>query len=191
MKENTDGSLWFADQEDLLRYVRNNYPAEGQSLSSSGQSPASQQSQSRKESELQNDIIGTISNRPWGNFLEIASNEPCTVKLMTLDRNRALSTHVHKNRDQIYIAINPIAVEYIPINVHEKGITDYEKFCTAHRFTRVTLNPGNSVLIKRGWIHTCSVHKATNLKQTMFMDIAFGHNDEKDIVRIIDPYGRE
>jgi mannose-6-phosphate isomerase-like protein (cupin superfamily) len=44
--------------------------------------------------------------RPWGNFVQFCHNETCTVKIITVKPNRALSLQYRNKRDEFWKVIS-------------------------------------------------------------------------------------
>jgi len=105
--------------------------------------------------------------RPWGDFERFTLNEKTTVKIITVNEGESISLQTHEHRDEFWRVLSGSGVIRI-------GTTDHEAhegsafFCPRHEEHRVTGG-------KRG---------------TVFLEIAFGDFDEKDIERLEDRYGR-
>jgi mannose-1-phosphate guanylyltransferase/mannose-6-phosphate isomerase len=105
--------------------------------------------------------------RPWGSFERFTLNEPSTVKLIHVEPGQRLSLQRHRDRDELWVALDPGAV-----------------FEVAGR--RIEPEVGERVLIRAGDTHRLSSAGPA----VRVMEIAFGHFDEDDIERIEDSYGR-
>ncbi|MEU5882592.1 phosphomannose isomerase type II C-terminal cupin domain [Spirillospora sp. NPDC047279] len=106
--------------------------------------------------------------RPWGRFERFTLNEPSTVKLIHVEPGQRLSLQRHRDRDELWVALDPGLV-----------------FEVAGR----TIHPevGDRVLIRAGETHRLGTRSATTVR---IMEIAFGRFDEDDIERLEDSYGR-
>ncbi|WP_329520890.1 phosphomannose isomerase type II C-terminal cupin domain [Spirillospora sp. NBC_01491] len=105
--------------------------------------------------------------RPWGSFERFTLNEPSTVKLIHVRPGQRLSLQRHRDRDELWVALDPGAV-----------------FEVAGR--RILPEVGERVLIRAGDTHRLS----SDGPPVRVMEIAFGHFDEDDIERLEDSYGR-
>jgi mannose-1-phosphate guanylyltransferase/mannose-1-phosphate guanylyltransferase/mannose-6-phosphate isomerase len=105
--------------------------------------------------------------RPWGNFERFTLNEPCTVKIITVNPNQELSLQQHEHREEQWKILQGQGV----VTVNEVQ-------------TPVTI--GDEFLVLRGEKHRV----ASGPEGLQFLEIAFGQFDEKDITRFEDKYGR-
>jgi mannose-6-phosphate isomerase-like protein (cupin superfamily) len=105
--------------------------------------------------------------RPWGSFTEFATNEPVTVKIITVQTGQAFSLQTHQNRDEFWHIISG------------KGLITINEQTTP-------LTVGTNYTIPRGARHRV---EATT-EPVVFLEVARGTFDEKDIVRLDDRYGR-
>ncbi len=105
--------------------------------------------------------------RPWGGFERFTLNEPSTVKLIHVEPGQRLSLQRHRDRDELWVALDPGAV-----------------FEVAGR--RILPQVGERVFIRAGETHRLS----SDGPAVRVMEIAFGHFDEDDIERLEDSYGR-
>lgn len=107
--------------------------------------------------------------RPWGFWEQFALNEICTVRVLTIFPDQCLSLHSHKNRDEVFIALD----DGIRLQVGDKTIV---------------ANRGDYVLIPRFERHR---QFAPPTHTVRVLEISFGHYDQvRDIVRFEDKYGR-
>ncbi|WP_051107930.1 phosphomannose isomerase type II C-terminal cupin domain [Actinomadura atramentaria] len=106
-------------------------------------------------------------HRPWGRFEQFTLNEPSTVKLIHVDAGQRLSLQRHRDRDELWVALDPGAV-----------------FEVAGR--RILPEVGERVLIRAGETHRLG----SSGPAVRIMEIAFGDFDEDDIERLEDSYGR-
>ncbi len=105
--------------------------------------------------------------RPWGNFIQYAHNEKCTVKIITVTPGGMLSLQSHKSRDELWVILD----EGLRVEVGDRVLEP---------------KPGETVTIMRGTKHRLS----SAGKTARLLEIAFGDFDEDDIVRYEDVYGR-
>lgn len=105
--------------------------------------------------------------KPWGSFRQFVLNEPCTVKIITVERGQAISLQRHDGRSEFWrvLAGDPL------VTIDEKEII---------------AKPGDEFFIPQqanhrltGQSHDCQI-----------LEISFGFFDEHDITRIEDNYGR-
>lgn len=105
--------------------------------------------------------------RPWGDFERFTLNEKTTVKIVTVKPKQSISLQTHDHRDEFWRIIKGSGVIRI-------GDTDYsakegDSFFSPHQ----------------------TEHRVTGGPEGLsFLEIAFGHFDEKDIHRLEDLYGR-
>ena len=109
-----------------------------------------------------------VAERPWGQFQQFVSNEPVTVKIITVQPGHRLSLQRHEDRDEMWQVLD-VAID---IEVNDQ---------------RWTAAPGDRVWVPRG-----SVHRMTNngSEPGRLLEIAFGAFDEADIERLHDDYAR-
>ncbi len=108
-----------------------------------------------------------IEKRPWGGFEQFCKDKPCTVKILNVNKQSALSLQYHNNRDEFWKIINGFGT----IQIGEKIINVKE---------------GEEYFIPR-----LVKHRAiTNDSTLRILEISFGLFDETDIVRLEDKYNR-
>ena len=107
-------------------------------------------------------------HRPWGHFRQLTHNEQTTVKIITVDPGARLSLQTHEHRGEFWVVLDG------PLD-----ITVGERTWSAPR--------GEEVWIPRG-----ATHRAGNsgTEPGRILEIAHGHFDEDDIVRLEDDYSR-
>jgi mannose-6-phosphate isomerase-like protein (cupin superfamily) len=112
------------------------------------------------------DII--VSQRPWGEFMQLACNSPVTIKIITIEPGQRLSLQRHEHRGELWQVLDG------PIDV---TIGTFERMVTAGEIV---------------WIPQGTVHRMTNCGETRrrVLEVAFGAFDEDDIERLDDDYGR-
>ena len=106
--------------------------------------------------------------RPWGDFRQFVSNEPVTVKIITVQPGHRLSLQRHEHRGEMWQILDA------PMD-----ITVGERTWSAQ--------PGEMV-----WVPWGSVHRMGNSgsEPGRLLEVAFGHFDENDIERLEDDYSR-
>ncbi|MGP4025562.1 phosphomannose isomerase type II C-terminal cupin domain [Actinomadura sp. 3N407] len=125
------------------------------------------QTDARVQTDVRPDPAVETERRPWGSFERFTLNEPSTVKIIHVEPGRRLSLQRHRDRDELWVALDPGAV-----------------FEVAGR--RILPEVGERVLIRAGETHRLS----SDGQAVRVMEIAFGHFDEDDIERLEDEYGR-
>lgn len=106
--------------------------------------------------------------RPWGKFTTYAFNEECTVKILEVKPNQMLSLQSHKNREEMWTALDDGAFVQL----------DGKKF---------QLKKGESTLIRKRQKHRLF----SRGKKFRVLEVSFGKFDEKDEKRHEDIYGRK
>ncbi len=118
-----------------------------------------------KEIEQVNKFI--LDQRPWGEFEQFTLNELSTVKIITVAAENRLSLQLHKNREELWIALD------------DGIITEIGE-------TRKTLMAG-----EKGYIPRETKHRLSSKNGGRVLEISFGYFDEKDIVRYEDDFERK
>jgi mannose-6-phosphate isomerase len=109
----------------------------------------------------------TKVEKPWGEFEQFTLNEPCTVKVITMDANQQLSLQLHKHRDEEWRIVRGTGFVIIGEDKIDAKVGD-EFFVPRETKHRICGGPDGVVLL----------------------EIALGQFDESDIVRFEDDYGR-
>lgn len=105
--------------------------------------------------------------RPWGDFERFTLNEKTTVKIITVKTGEAFSLQTHAHRDEFWRVLQGSGVITV-------GDTEQEA------------RAGENFFIPQG-----ATHRAMGGPEGLvFLEIAFGEFDEKDITRLEDRYGR-
>jgi len=140
--------------------------------------------------------------RPWGHYGLYADNVKSTTKVLYVKPKQSLSLQFHFKRYQLYLILdNDFIIKYSKKPVSKKilNMPDVEpKFKLLEEFLNNNLI---TIKAKKGDIFGFKkhvVHRAIyngNKKYGMILDVALGvedgdENDENDIVRLKDDYGR-
>ena len=105
--------------------------------------------------------------RPWGNFRQFTHNEICTVKIITVKPNEALSLQSHEKRAEFWHVILGDGIVEIDGMKKETRVGDEHEISTGTHH-RLSAGP-NGIQV---------------------LEIATGNFDEEDIVHYEDKYGR-
>jgi mannose-6-phosphate isomerase-like protein (cupin superfamily) len=108
-----------------------------------------------------------VENRPWGSFERFTTNEPSTVKIITVNPGQAFSLQTHTHRDEWWKI------------VEGSGTVILGQVETPAK-------KGDSFFIPRGTAHRMTAGAAA----VVFLEISFGDFNENDITRLSDRYGR-
>lgn len=134
-------------------------------------------------------LKGFLENRPWGTFLNFGNNIKCTAKVLEIKPGGALSLQFHNHRAQHYYLADEINIYYsdepVPDDMRDIGGI-YWWFKKHLCFQRG--KPGDQFYFDKR-----VVHRAVNItnKLARIFEVAYGENDEEDIVRLEDLYGRQ
>lgn len=109
-----------------------------------------------------------VDERPWGRFEQLALNEQVTVKIITVEPGHRLSLQTHTTRDESW----KILEEGLTVEIGGKAWSPAV---------------GEQVWIPRGVTHRVA---CTGASAARFVEVAYGHFDECDIVRLEDDYAR-
>ena len=108
-----------------------------------------------------------VTKKPWGNFRQFTLNQPSTVKILTINVGETLSLQTHTTREEYWYIIQG-----------HPTITKGEELITA--------SPHDEIFIEQGQQH----RMAAPQDNVLILEIAYGHFDEEDIVRLEDKYDR-
>jgi mannose-1-phosphate guanylyltransferase/mannose-6-phosphate isomerase len=109
-----------------------------------------------------------VSDRPWGQFEQFCLNEQVTVKLITVHPGSRLSLQTHVHREEFWQVLD------VPLDV-TVGDTTW------------TADVGERVLVKAGEAHRLG---NPGTRPGRVLELARGHFDEEDVVRLDDDYAR-
>lgn len=113
-------------------------------------------------------MIRVILKKPWGNIKAYTLNQPCTVKLITIEPGQETSLHYHKLRDDVWIILD----EGLEVTIGEEVFLPSE---------------GEEFLIPAE-----GKHKIRSLgKRGRVLEIDIGFTSEDDTYRLTDVYGRQ
>ncbi|MBU1046473.1 phosphomannose isomerase type II C-terminal cupin domain [Patescibacteria group bacterium] len=115
-----------------------------------------------------NTVKKYTEERPWGKFERFTFNQKSTVKILTIKPNEKLSLQYHENRSEFWKILSG-----------EGKITLEE--------TIKNFKEGDEFYVPIGTKHTAESLGV----EIIILEIAFGHFDEDDIIRLADKYGRE
>lgn len=109
-----------------------------------------------------------VVERPWGRFQQFTTNEPVTVKIITIEPGCRLSLQTHDHRAEMWQVIEGAA----DVQVDDRAWT-------------VQLG-------ERVWVPPGALHRIGNstASVTRILELAFGLFDEADITRLQDDYAR-
>jgi hypothetical protein len=147
-------------------------------------------------------FLNEYEERPWGYYGLYADNQPCTTKILYIKPQEMLSMQFHFLREQFYLILDDnFLIQYSTIPVPKDIINnpnEAQRFADLDNFLDKNIE---TVLAKEGdmfGFHKLIVHRARYLGTKSYgriLDIALqkdegDKNDELDIVRIKDAYGR-
>jgi mannose-6-phosphate isomerase-like protein (cupin superfamily) len=123
---------------------------------------------------------GGVIFRPWGEMLVLIENveEPVTIKITRVQPNERMSLQRHTKRDQFYIFTEDQFDERVTLLYGE----DTEKL------TEVYPKKDQVFSFPKGIWHRLENRASTTYT---FIEVSVGENDEEDIERAEDKYGRE
>jgi mannose-1-phosphate guanylyltransferase/mannose-6-phosphate isomerase len=108
------------------------------------------------------------SERPWGDFVQLCSGEPVTVKVMTVQPGHRLSLQRHAARSEYWLVLDDGLQAWVDdVAVPSaRGQTVWVPCGATHRLGNIGSEPGR------------------------VLEMAFGEFDEDDIERLDDDYAR-
>lgn len=109
-----------------------------------------------------------VVERPWGRFQQFATNEPVTVKTITVEPGCRLSLQTHRHRAEMWQVLAGRAD--VEIDGETRTVTTGEMVWVAPGAVHRLGNPGPEVV--------------------RVLELAFGAFDEADITRLQDDYAR-
>lgn len=110
----------------------------------------------------------SVVERPWGRFQQFTSNEPTTVKVITVEPGQRLSLQRHEHRAELWQILDA----GLEVTVHDR-----------------TWLADQGELV---WIPAGATHRLANpgSQDARLLEICFGTFDEQDIERLQDDYAR-
>jgi len=109
-----------------------------------------------------------ILDKPWGNVVTYALNQPSSVRIITVDPGQQTSVHLHRMRDETWVVLDAgLTVEIGDDVVHA--------------------TPGEEFTIPAEQTHRIRCSGETPGR---ILEIAYGYTSEDDSLRLEDPYGR-
>ncbi len=151
-----------------------------------------------KENGIYAPFRSEIVERPWGSYGLYADNEPCTTKILYIRRGETLSLQYHFKRDQFYLLLDDgFVIDYsskeVPLDLinepnEDTRIKGFNKFLEENMIRENGQDGDRFGFMRR------IIHRAGYVGEKPYgkiLDVAFGNNDEEDIVRIEDKYGRD
>ncbi len=107
-------------------------------------------------------------DKPWGGFDRYTLNQTCTVKILTIAPEQALSLQMHEHRDELWVVIEGDPVVQVGEVVHASAAAGQEFFIPRRAAHRLTAGP----------------------RAARVLEISLGEFDEDDLTRLEDRYGR-
>lgn len=108
-----------------------------------------------------------LVKKPWGFFKQLAFNQTCSVKLITVYPHQKTSLHYHNLRDDMWIILDKGLKVQIGNKIYET-------------------KPGDEFVIPAEEKHRI----ISDDREGRVLEIAFGYTEEEDTVRLEDDYGR-
>jgi mannose-6-phosphate isomerase-like protein (cupin superfamily) len=108
-----------------------------------------------------------LTIKPWGEFRQFTLNQESTIKTLTINFGEILSLQTHTTREEYWYVLEG----------HPKITLGNEVF---------DASPGQEIFVTQGQKHRI----AASLDTVVILEIAYGHFDEEDIVRLEDKYNR-
>lgn len=108
-----------------------------------------------------------LTKKPWGEFRQFTLNQESTVKTLTVNPGEILSLQTHTTREEYWYVL-----EGNPQITLDDDVFDAE--------------PHQEIFVKQGQKHRI----AAPTNRVVILEIAYGHFDEGDIVRLEDKYNR-
>lgn len=123
-----------------------------------------------------------IARRPWGAIEVLVDEEPCSVRLLTIEANKRLSFQRHLCRDELFVALDDnIGLDF---SVSDLSIGD-DAFHPSVK--SMVLEKGDYVLIPRGIWHRTKA----SMDRARLLEVGFGVYDQQyDIERLADDFDR-
>lgn len=136
-----------------------------------------------------NDYRVRIAKKPWGSIEVLAEETYCSVRILTIEADCAYSFQRHLCRDEFFVSLD----DNIGLEISCKKLTqeDFEKFSSFSDIPYIkslVLEKGDYILVPRGLWHRFKASK----ERVRLLEIGYGvYDEDTDIERRVDPYGRE
>ena len=136
-----------------------------------------------------NDYQIRIVRKPWGSIEVLAEEKYCSVRILTIEADCAYSFQRHLCRDEFFVSLD----DNIGLEISCKKLTqeDFEKFSSFSDIPYIkslVLEKGDYILVPRGLWHRFKASK----ERVRLLEIGYGvYDEDTDIERRVDPYGRE
>ncbi|MCI5051361.1 MAG: phosphomannose isomerase type II C-terminal cupin domain [Candidatus Pacebacteria bacterium] len=108
-----------------------------------------------------------VTNKPWGHFRQFTLNQQTTIKTLNVNAGEILSLQTHTTREEYWYVLEG----------HPQITLGDEIF---------DAQPGQEIFVTQGQQHRI----AAPTDAVVILEIAYGHFDEDDIVRLEDKYNR-
>lgn len=136
-----------------------------------------------------NDYMVRIARKPWGSIEVLAEEKYCSVRILTIEANCSYSFQRHLCRDEFFVSLDDnIGLEISCKKLTETDLKKYNSFNDVPYIKSLVLEKGDYILVPRGLWHRFKASK----ERVRLLEIGYGVYDEDiDIERRVDPYGRE
>lgn len=108
-----------------------------------------------------------VVHKPWGEFRQFTLNQSTTIKTLTVNPGEILSLQTHTSREEYWFVLEG-----------HPQITIGDSIFNAE--------PHQEIFVEQGMQHRI----AAPSDKVIILEIAYGHFDEDDIVRLEDKYNR-
>jgi mannose-6-phosphate isomerase-like protein (cupin superfamily)/hypoxanthine phosphoribosyltransferase len=136
-----------------------------------------------------NDYCIRVARKPWGSIEVLVDEKYCSVRILTIEADRAYSLQRHLCRDEFFISLDDnIGIEICCEKLSMEEFKKYPSYSDIPYIKSLVLEKGDYILIPRGLWHRFRASK----ERVRLLEIGYGVYDEDvDIERRLDPYGRE
>lgn len=142
-------------------------------------------------------------NKPWGSFMSFVMNDPAHVKLISIAPQQFLSYQYHHKRGELWFALksnirvllgdteelrkDPIVKPLLSKAETGELLDDEELKILMEKLWSFNLAPGDFIYVPKGFIHTV-INPGQEL--ACFLEVAIGHFEEEDEIRLYDKFKR-
>jgi mannose-6-phosphate isomerase-like protein (cupin superfamily) len=126
-------------------------------------------------------FIAEKENRPWGSMIKFLENKQGTTKVLMVNKGEALSLQYHEKRDQLYFMLD----DNFMITIGDDGKAKDKD----SKVRLVEAKKGDMFVFNKQTIHRAEYKGDKPFG--MYLEVAVGEYNEKDIVRLADRYGRD